>query len=305
MSDKPEVTRIAPSPSGFMHIGTARTALFNWLVARASGGKFILRMDDTDTSRNITEAEQPILDGLQWLGLSWDQFHRQSLCYDRYRELAEGLVEARLARRLDNGAVELSVPELIPTSWEDSVVGTVRLSSGASYEQLRNGCILMRGAKEGERAEMLGPTYNFASIIDDIDLGITHVIRGKDHIDNTIKQLYIKMALERAGLTTTWVLRFSHVGLIFSGGKKMSKRDGAASLLDYRDKGFTPIAIINQLLRTGWGPRIDNKANSWCPTIESAVELFRSGGRFRASEANFDAAKLDAYQRKSSAGPHC
>lgn len=296
MNDTPQITRIAPSPTGFMHIGTARTALFNWLVARSSGGKFILRMDDTDVLRNQSEAEQPIFDGLKWLGLSWDEFHRQSLRNKRYCEIASALVENRTAKRLDNGAIQLSVPEFIPTLWCDTICGEIKSDSGASIEQLRQGIILTRG---GENIDH--PTYNFASILDDIDLGITHIIRGKDHIDNTIKQLYIKNVLESTGLVDKRRILFSHVGLIFYQGKKMSKRDGAASLLDYRDKGYAPLALFNQLMRTGWGPSQDNKVNSFCASIEDAIKLFLSGGRFSASERNFDLGRLDSFQRKCKA----
>lgn len=303
-----EVTRIAPSPTGFMHVGTARTALFNWLVAKTSDGKFILRMDDTDVSRNVVEAEQPIFDGLKWLGLEWDEFHRQSKRLGRYTEVAEALVTSQLAKRLDNGAISLSSPELIPELWEDSVVGTVHLQSGASLEQLRGGLILIRGENKSVDAlagsaamdvSGLGsPTYNFASIVDDMDLGITHIIRGKDHIDNTAKQLYVKAALEHAGLFTRQPIRFSHVGLIFANGKKMSKRDGAASLLDYRDKGYAPLALLNHLLRIGWGPKLDNKANSFCRSVEQILDVFSSGGRFRASECDFNSTRLDSFAAK-------
>ena len=283
------VTRIAPSPTGFMHIGTARTALFSWMLARATGGKFILRMDDTDADRNIKEAEQPIFDGLEWLGLHHDEFHRQSERTRSYNRWALVLVEAGHAFVADNGAIILKWDSRFPRSWKDEVVGEVPITD-TNIEQIDGRTVLLRGG------DKLGqPTYQFASVVDDYELGVNYICRGVDHITNTAKQVAIWCAMAdtayRAHYATEAVPKFAHVGLIFANKKKMSKRDGAASLLDYRDQGYHPDALFNFLLRMGWGPTVDNKENSLL-SRERALELFIDGGRMRSANANFDAAKL-------------
>ena len=280
------VTRIAPSPTGFAHIGTMRTALFSWLLAKATGGRFLLRMDDTDADRNIKEAEQPIFDGLEWLGLEWDEFHRQSTRTDTYQAAATILLEKDYAFKADNGAVILKWHDWMPRSWKDEVVGEVPITD-TNIEQIDGRTVLLRGGdKEGQ------PTYQFASVVDDYMMGINYICRGTDHITNTAKQVAIWSTLDHArGDAVSTLPKFAHVGLIFANKKKMSKRDGAASLLDYRDQGYHPDALFNFLLRMGWGPTVDNKENSVL-SRERALELFIDGGRMRSANANFDAAKL-------------
>lgn len=276
---KAEITRIAPSPTGLMHLGTARTAYYNWLAARASGGRFILRIDDTDASRNDEAAVAVIDDGLAWLGLGHDERFRQSDRADVYAAAAERLLTDGRAYRAENGAVLLS-PGFDP-SWtaNDGKVMTPTDKERA----LADDQVLIRG--DG------APVYHFASVVDDADKGVTLIIRGVDHVSNTFRQAAIFRAL---GAEPP---RFAHVGLITQGGKKMSKRDGAASLLSYRDAGYDPDAVLNALLRMGWGPSVDDKSAAILPR-ERALDLFLTGGRMKPSPAGFDLAKLDWFDRK-------
>lgn len=270
-----------------MHVGTARTALFNWLAARASAGRFILRLDDTDADRNVDAAVQPILDGLRWLGLDWDDYVRQSDRGAMYVDHAQMLLDAGLAVRAGNGAVLLTAGDP-PRIWVDTIGGKMRVPDDLAKQA--DGLVLIRG---GDRAGQA--TYNFASILDDYLLGVDFVIRGVDHIANTAKQAAIWSALARV-LPSRNLPQFAHVGLIFKDGKKMSKRDGAASLLDYRDAGTDPDAMFNFLLRMGWGPSIDDKSATFIDR-DRAVAMFLTGGKMRAANAGFDAVKLAFYDR--------
>lgn len=292
MSDKfIHTTRIAPSPTGMMHIGTARTALFSWLAARASGGKFIMRLDDTDLERNQPEAIQPIYDGLAWLGLNYDEQYRQSERNDLYLSMAKTLIAQGFATEADNGAILLKPPSDMPRTWKDEIVGELPVTD-RDLEMI-DGLVLVRGGdKIGQ------PLYHFTSIVDDYDLGVTSIIRGDDHRSNTAKQVAIWHALNAAGVRSPTPLpRFYHVGLIFKDKKKMSKRDGAASLLDYRAKDYDPDAIFNFLLRLGWGPRKDDKSTALI-SRDRALELFLDGGSMSARPSNFDGVKLDSFNRK-------
>jgi glutamyl-tRNA synthetase len=270
-----------------MHVGTARTALFNWLAARATNGRFILRLDDTDADRNVDAAVQPILDGLHWLGLDWDDYVRQSDRTPLYADHAQRLIDAGLAARAANGAVLLTAGDP-PRAWADMVGGAMRVPDDLA--KLADGLVLMRGADKDGQA-----TYNFASILDDYLMGVDLVIRGVDHIANTGKQVAIWQALAKV-LPPRDPPRFAHVGLIFKDGKKMAKRDGAASLLDYRDAGTDPDAMFNFLLRMGWGPKVDDKAATFIDR-DRAIALFFDGGKMRSASAGFDSAKLAFYDR--------
>lgn len=287
------VTRIAPSPTGTMHIGTARTALFNWLAARASGGRFILRIDDTDADRNDDAHVQVILDSMAWLGLDYDSTFRQSDTAVAIPDVTKALLNAGFATTLDNGAIALVWHDFMPRVWNDSIAGDIAVTDDA-IKQI-DGLILVRGG------DKLGqPTYNYASVVDDYMEGVDYIIRGSDHISNTGKQAAIWTAMSNAfGPDGNWrdLPKFAHVGLIHKDKKKMSKRDGAASLLDYRDAGYDVDAIFNFLLRMGWGPTVDNKSTSML-SRDDAVRLFLDGGRMKASPANFDQQILDAFNRK-------
>ena len=284
------VTRIAPSPTGMMHIGTARTAWFNWLAARASGGKFLLRMDDTDTERNQKEAEQPIFDGLEWLGLNYDEFIRQSERASIYQNYANILLDSGSAFHAENGAIMLRWHDFQPRSWEDTIAGAIPISDKAVEEIDGKLCLIRGGEKLGQA------TYQFASIVDDYVSGVNFIIRGTDHIANTAKQVAIWTALANGIAEEKPLPKFAHIGLIFKDKKKMSKRDGAASVLDYQANGYDPDGILNFLLRLGWGPKIDDKASTFMDR-QKAIAMFLSGGRMKSANANFDTQKLDFYDR--------
>jgi len=280
-------TRIAPSPTGLFHIGSARTALFNWLIARATGGRFLLRIDDTDNARNDERAVQVIDDALAWLGLDHDMRVRQSDRLDLYRNLAADLVRAGLAR-MDGTAVRFA-PKVIAEGWYDTIAGRIAITD--NDRKAIDGLVLLRS--DGM------PTYHLASTVDDMDLGVTWIVRGTDHLSNTAKHVVLWEAL--ASLDWSGHGRglplFTHVGLITQNGKKVSKRDGSASLLSYRDDGICADAMFNWLLRLGWGPTVDDRTTRTI-TRDRALALFLDGGKMRSSPANMDMALLASLDRK-------
>lgn len=291
-------TRIAPSPTGDMHIGTARCAYFNWLYARAQndGGNFILRVDDTDIDRNSASSVDVIHRTMSWLGLGYDEIYYQSKRRDLYVLAVDALVRTGYGVELENGAVALSDKAigLLPESWHDHVTKRDVAITPTNHEQIAGKTILMRG---GDR---LGePTYQLASSYDDIAMGITDIIRGVDHVSNTPKQLAIMLALRESGVIDEEAAlpRFHHVGLITRDKKKLSKRDSAASMMSYYNDGYSDEAMLAYMLRLGWGPREDNKENAILPR-KRAVEMFLDQGRMKASPAEFDQAKLDWMQAK-------
>ncbi|HKW14198.1 MAG TPA: glutamate--tRNA ligase family protein, partial [Candidatus Krumholzibacteria bacterium] len=261
--------RFAPSPTGYLHVGGARTALFNWLFARKEGGKFLLRIEDTDKARSTDENTQVILDGLTWLGLDWDEapiFQGARLA--RHQQVADQLLKQGNAY-MEEGAIRLRVPpgEL---SWEDAVHGKISFKG----EDIRDFVIL--------RADR-SPLYNFAVVIDDIDMQITHVIRGDDHISNTPKQLAVYRAL---GQMTPI---FGHVPMIHGNdGKKLSKRHGATAVGDYQHLGILPEAMRNFLALLGWSPGGDREIMS----KEELRNLFALDGILK-KPAVFDTTKLE------------
>lgn len=293
-------TRIAPSPTGHAHIGTFRTALFNFLAARATGGRFILRIDDTDLNRNDEAAVQPILNAMQWLRMHQDSTYRQSDRGYRYREVAMNLVNTGLATVLHNGAIALKWHPEMPLEWTDNISGKMKITP-TNIEQIDGKLILLKG-KEGKYA----PTYQLASTYDDHNLNINYIIRGTDHISNTPKQLAIwwainKLAHDHGIGPLRKYPEFAHIGLIFKDGKKLSKRDGASSVLEYKKLGYAPEAVIAFMLRLGWAPKLDNKENDLL-SMERACDMFITQGKMRNSSANMDVKKLDSYNRKIMAG---
>jgi len=251
---KPRV-RFAPSPTGHLHIGGARTALFNWLYARHTGGTFVLRIEDTDAARNTQEAVDVILHGLRWLGLDWDEGpltpdatgackgdrgpYFQSQRKANYTARAEALLSRGLAYEHE-GAIKFKMtrePILIP----DLVVGNVSRPLTDREEQDPD-WVLVRS--DGQ------PVFHFVNVVDDLEMGITHVIRGEDHLSNTAKHI----ALFRAfGVEPP---KYAHIPLILNAdGSKMSKRDRGASLTTYLDEGFLPEAVNNYLCLLGWSPK--------------------------------------------------
>jgi len=228
--------RMAPSPTGFLHIGGVRTFLFNWLFARQHGGENLLRIENTDTSREVAEAFDQIQASLSWLGIEWDeeptfQLDRMDAC----REVARRLVAEGKAYE-DEGAIRFRMPDEGVTAWDDVVRGRVEVPN-ETIEDL----VLVRS--DGR------PTYNFASPMEDVWDGITHVIRGDDHISNTPKQITLIRAVGGE------VPVYAHVPSIFGqDGKKLSKRHGAVGVDEFRDAGYLPEAMVNFLALLGWAP---------------------------------------------------
>jgi glutamyl-tRNA synthetase len=261
---------MAPSPTGFLHIGNVRTALFNWLFARHHGGEFRLRIENTDTSREVDAATEQIQESLRWLGLGWDgdvtfQLDRMSDC----AELAGRLVDEDKAYE-DEGAIRFRMPDDGVTGWDDAVRGRVEFPN----EKLED-LVLVRS--DGR------PTYNFASPMEDVWDGITHVIRGEDHISNTPKQINLIRAV--GGELPTYA-HVSHV--LGADGKSLSKRHGSVTVDDFRHQGYHAPALVNFLALLGWS--YDDKT-----TIMSRDELVERFDLERVvpSPATFDYQKLD------------
>ena len=296
--------RFAPSPTGYLHVGNARTALFNWLLARKTGGRFVVRIEDTDVERSTTEAEASILEDLRWLGLTWDEGpdiggpygpYRQSERKGLYQAHANRLLEngqayrcfctpeqldaervaavaagrpvqysgrcrnlspADLAARLSSGehfALRFRVPEGREIRFEDVVRGTVRFSSGVIGDP-----VILRS--DGT------PAYNFAVVVDDAVMQITHAIRGEDHISNTPRQLLLYEALGFAAPV------FAHLALVMGPDHSpLSKRHGATSVAEFRAKGYLPEALVNYLALIGWSPR-DHGTNHAAPAATGSLE---------------------------------
>lgn len=231
--------RFAPSPTGYLHIGSARTALFNWLYARHNKGNFILRIEDTDRLRSKEEYLDEILGSLRWLSMDWEEEpvfqSRRSEIYKRY---AQALLEKGLAYN-EGEAIIFKVNKGKTVSFDDMIHGKIDFSTNEIKDQ-----VLIKSDST--------PTYNFACVIDDAEMKITHVIRGDDHISNTPKQV---MLYEALGLSLP---HFAHIPLILSKeGGRLSKRHGATSILEYRNMGFVPEALVNYLALMGWAPGND------------------------------------------------
>jgi glutamyl-tRNA synthetase len=267
---KSVVTRFAPSPTGHLHIGGARTAIFNWLFSRHHGGKFILRIEDTDTQRSTEEYTKSILESLRWLGIDWDEgpyFQTQRL--DLYRAYAERLYQSGWAYYCECSPeeVERRRQEAFAKGLKPKYDGACRDKglSPAPGRVLRFRCPqtgttvvkdIIKGVLSFDNSELDDlvlirsdgmPTYNFSVIVDDITMGITHVIRGDDHVNNTPKQVLLYQALGER------IPEFAHVPLILGPDRKrLSKRHGATSVIAYREMGFLPEALFNYLVRLGW-----------------------------------------------------
>ncbi len=308
------VTRFAPSPTGFLHIGGARTALFNWLYARHHGGKALLRIEDTDRKRSTQEAIDAILDGLEWLGLDYDEEPTfQSRRADRHAEVAHKLLDAGDAYKcfatpedLEQMRAEQRAskqPMRYDGRWRDrdpseapeGAPYTVRLKTPrggeATIEDAVQGKVSVRNDELDDyiilRADG-SPTYMLAAVVDDRDMGVTHVIRGDDHLNNAFRQLPIYHAMDR--IEGDWPQPvYAHIPLIHgSDGAKMSKRHGALGAEAYRDEyGILPEALFNYLLRLGWGHGDREEISR-----EEAIELFDLKGVGK-SPSRFDMKKLE------------
>jgi glutamyl-tRNA synthetase len=297
------VTRFPPSPTGYLHIGGARTALFNWLFARQRKGKFILRIEDTDRERSTQEATRAILESLEWLGLDWDEGpYFQSERYVIYREFIERLLSTKrayychctpseleerrrqaMARGLKpkydgkcrdlglgpgpHAVVRLKAPQTGKTVFQDMIKGAISFNN----EELDD---LVLWRSDGT------PTYHLAVVVDDITMGLTHIIRGDDHVNNTPRQIMIYQALDEP------LPRYAHVPMILGPDKtRLSKRHGATSVLAYRDMGYLPRALVNGLARIGWSYGDQEKF-----TLDELIEKFslehvgRAAGIFNAEK---------------------
>ncbi|MDA9275677.1 glutamate--tRNA ligase [Acidimicrobiia bacterium] len=239
--------RIAPSPTGYLHIGNARTALFNWLYARANNGKFLVRIDDTDTARSSEEYMLDIVENFKWLGIDWDEGievggphgeYKQSLRFDRYREVAESLLSSNLAYE-DEGAIRFKVPSENQIKFEDITRGAMKFELDDVED-----FIILRSDKS--------PTYHLASTVDDIDYEITTIARGEDILSSTPKHILIMQALNAD------IPSFCHLPLLFGpDGKKLSKRHGDTSVNLFREQGLLPDALFNYMCLLGWAPGDD------------------------------------------------
>ena len=303
-------TRFAPSPTGYLHIGGARTALFSWAYARRHGGRFILRIEDTDLERSTEASIQAILDGMKWLGLDWDEgpfFQMKRL--DRYRAVAEDLLRAghaywcyasreelealRVAQRArrekprydgrwrpENArdrtppagrrpVLRFRTPDTGSVVWDDLVKGRIEIAN-AELDDL----VLMRA--DGV------PTYNFGVVVDDLDMEMTHIVRGDDHVNNTPRQINILHALGAP------LPKYAHVPMILGAdGERLSKRHGAVSVMQYKEEGYLPEALVNYLARLGW-----SHGDEEIFSREHFVECFDLA-RISRSAAQFDPKKLD------------
>jgi len=263
--------RFAPSPTGYLHVGGARTALFNWLYARHEGGKFLLRIEDTDKERSSEEHTRVILDGLTWLGLDWDEeLVFQGARIKRHQETADRLLAEGKAY-LDDGAIRLTVPPG-EIAWDDAVHGRISFQ-GADIKDF----VILRSDRT--------PLYNLAVVVDDLDMKITHVLRGDDHISNTPKQIALYRALGGGAALPV----FGHVPMINGpDGKKLSKRHGATAVGDYQHMGILPAAMRNFLALLGWSPGGDREIM----TLDEMVRLFSFAG-IQQKSAIFDITKLE------------
>jgi len=281
-------TRFAPSPTGFLHIGGLRTALFCWLYARRHAGTFVLRIEDTDLERSTNEAIQQILDGLEWAGLDYDEGpFFQTKRFDRYKEVIDVMLAQGSAYRCYCTKDELEQLRAEQTArgekprydgrWRDRSDAREGVPPVIRFKNPLEGQVVVEDAVHGrvvfQNSEMDdliiarsdgSPTYNFCVVVDDMDMGITHVIRGDDHLNNTPRQMNMLRALGAS------VPVYAHLPMILgSDGAKLSKRHGAVSVLQYRDEGFLPEALLNYLVRLGW-----SHGDQEIFSVEEMVRLF-------------------------------
>jgi glutamyl-tRNA synthetase len=299
-------TRFAPSPTGYLHVGGARTALFSWAYARRHGGKFVLRIEDTDLERSTEQSVQAIFDGMRWLGLDWDEGpFRQMQRLARYREVAERLLREGKAYRCYCSKEELDQMREAQRArgekprydgrWRDSrqappagVTPVIRFKNPpggeVTFQDLVKGLITVSNGELDDliilRADGV-PTYNFGVVVDDLDMDITHVIRGDDHVNNTPRQVNIFQALGAQ------LPKFAHVPMILGAdGERLSKRHGAVSVMQYSEDGYLPEALVNYLARLGW-----SHGDEEMFTIEQFLQWFDLAHISR-SPAQFNPEKL-------------
>jgi glutamyl-tRNA synthetase len=302
----PVRVRFPPSPTGHLHVGGARTALFNWLYARRHGGVFVLRIEDTDSNRSTDESIQSIIEAMRWLGLDWDEGpptpgYRQTERYDIYREHAQRLVRAGRAYYCECSPEQLEAERKLAESRKE----TFRYSGRCRDRGLSAGALRLRIPQDGETVvdDLIhgrvtfahsqlddwilartdgSPTYNFCVVVDDVSMGMTHVIRGDDHLSNTPKQVLCYQALDFP------LPRFAHIPLIMGPDRhRLSKRHGASSVQAFRDLGYLPEAMVNYLARLGW-----SHGDQELFSLEELIQHFDLA-HVGAAAAVFDQGKLD------------
>jgi len=315
---RPARTRFAPSPTGELHIGNARTALFNWLFARHSGGTFVLRIEDTDIARSDAAHEKSLIDDLRWLGLSWDEgpdkggprgAYRQSERSDLYNEQAARLVDKGLAYRCACSRERLAslkaeqVKKGIPPRYDNRCrsLGVKAAPAAVLRYALPGRAITLDDGVHGEVSfdtSVMGdfviigsdsmPSYNFAVVVDDALMGISHVLRGDDHLSNTPRQLMLFASL---GFDAP---RYYHLPLVLSHDKTpLSKRDAASSVRSLREEGFLPEAVVNTMARLGWSPGPD------APLTLSGMAAAFDGKKLSKSPSIFDLDRLKSYNKEA------
>jgi len=273
------VVRIAPSPTGNLHIGTARTALFNYLFAKQNDGKFILRIEDTDKERSKKEYEENIIEGLHWLGMSWDEIYRQSERSDIYKKYIEKLIHEDKAY--------ISKEEAKEEGQRSEVIRFRNPNKELVFSDAVRGEITFNTTDLGDfviAKTINEPLYHLAVVVDDHDMGVTHVIRGEDHISNTPRQILIQEAIGAKRPV------YAHMALILNKDKsKLSKRDGATSVLDYKEKGYIKDAFVNFLALLGWAPKDEKEIFSMDELIQTfrIEDLQKGGAMFNVEKLNW------------------
>ncbi|WP_241603896.1 glutamate--tRNA ligase [Rosenbergiella nectarea] len=299
-------TRFAPSPTGYLHVGGARTALYSWLYARHNQGDFVLRIEDTDLERSTPEAIEAIMDGMNWLSLNWDEGpYYQTKRFDRYNQVIDQMLEADTAYRCYCSRERLDAlrEQQMEAGEKPRYDGCCRDTEHAHtpdephvvrFRNPQEGSVIfddqIRGPIEFSNQELDdliirrtdgSPTYNFCVVVDDWDMGITHVIRGEDHINNTPRQINILKAIGAE------VPIYAHVSMILGDdGKKLSKRHGAVGVMQYRDDGFLPEALLNYLVRMGWA-----HGDQEIFSVDEMVQLFQLDAVSKSASA-FNTEKL-------------
>ncbi len=275
--------RIAPSPTGNLHIGTARTALFNYLFAKQKGGTFVVRVEDTDKERSTAEFEKNILEGLTWLGLSWDEFYRQSERTDIYKKYLQKLI--------DDGHAYISKEEVKEEGQRDSVIRFKNPNKIVTFSDMIRGEITFDTTELGDfviAKSLEEPIFHLAVVVDDFEMNISHVIRGEDHISNTPRQILIQQAIGASQPI------YAHIPLILSKDrKKLSKRDGAVSLVEYKNIGYLKDTLINFIAFLGWHPEDDTEILD----LDGLIKHFDIS-RIQKGGAIFDLEKLNWFNKE-------
>ena len=291
MNSRPVKTRFAPSPTGYLHIGGARTALFNWLFAKRHHGTFVLRIEDTDEERNTNEACEAIINGLNWLGLNWDQGPSENLEKGEYHQSQRQKIYEDYLQKLgsldliydDNGATRFKVSNRV-TQFNDQICGDQSINlqdSGSRAWDKEKGIEIENNPDFIIRRPDGTFLFHFVNVVDDIEMQITHILRGEDHLTNTIKHVALFDAFDVPPPV------FAHIPLILNtDGSKMSKRDAGSGIEWYKNNGFLPKALINYLALLGWSPKDDREILE----VEEIIELF-DFDHLNKSNSKFDLEK--------------